>query len=862
MAGVNNKQQLLHWTLATGASNPDYSFLPVLVEGSQQDGGSRLITLGTAGLREARRIINEGTELLGKLSQQALVSGNLPTAARLADEALRRDPYDEKAASVKRQLDKLQKAEATVASQSDPLNVKEFSNEQAVPPSPGTPAPRPQPPAAAPEPERDPVNDGEGRLLQNIEQNNRLMTDLIRTEVESTLREARARMGSDPASIEDSLKVMLGRVVHSPELKAEVRAQMRRQLEAALREASRRASTADILRQQNEVARAAAVDRLQISNELIRKEEKLVQLMDRFNSLMAEGRYVAADEIGEMEVGRLAPDSPIAQSATLTAHMTGARQADLALRMARQKAVVDTLGTVEVALMPFPDDQPVVYPPADEWQELTVRRKKYAATDLKTVSPIEKKIREALESPTRMEFVEMPLQDAISYLKDYHSIEIQLDTRALEDAGIGSDTPVTRTVNGISLRSALRMLLRELDLTYVIKDEMLWITTVDQAETPEMMVQKVYPVADLVIPVQSMGMGGGMMGGGMMGGMGGGMGGGMMGGMGGGMGGGMMGGMGGMGGGMGGGMFSVLDALPSTPTGFQAFAVPEDLKLGPKSKSPTTNSTGRPAGNQPARLRVAPPATKPAGKPVAIELAIPAGTHPEAAWSTYFAAHPKVSDASVKETVRQLMHGRKFGEVVGLTSAALRSGHPQPWMYEAMALAMQAGGSSQKDIERALMSAVDFGQTSDELMYVAQYMARSGLPARALKVFHQIAQIEPLRPEPYLYGLQLAERLHDMEGIRWASLGILKRAWPKDKSAIVDQATHAAAAAVEELKNSNQLDEAARLQAEIDQAKIRDCIVKITWTGDADVDIIVEEPSGARLQLFVAAHQRRGRVDR
>ena len=226
------------------------------------------------------------------------------------------------------------------------------------------------------------------------------------------------------------------------------------------------------------------------------------------------------------------------------------------MRLARQKAVVDTLGTVEVALMPFPDDQPVVYPPADVWQELTIRRKKYAATDLKTVSPIEKKIREALKSPTRMEFVEMPLQDALSYLKDYHGIEIQLDNRALEDAGVGSDTPVTRTVNGISLRSALRTLLRDLDLTYVIKDEMLLITTVDQAETPEMLVQKVYPVADLVIPVRSMGMRGGMMGGGMMGGgmmgggmMGGGMGGGMMGG---GMGGGMM---GGMGGGMGRGMF-------------------------------------------------------------------------------------------------------------------------------------------------------------------------------------------------------------------------------------------------------------------------------------------------------------------
>ncbi len=390
------------------------------------------------------------------------------------------------------------------------------------------------------------------------------------------------------------------------------------------------------------------------------------------------------------------------------------------------------------------------------------------------------------------------------------------------------------------------MMLREMELTYVIKDEMLLITTVDQAETPEMLVQKVYPVADLVIPVRSMGMGGGgMMGGGMMGGgmMGGGMGGGgMMGGMGGGgMGGGMM---GGMGGGMGGGMFSVADELPAEPAGFQAFAVPDDLKLGPKSNSSTAKPAA-PARRQGTAPLIVVPNKKPAGRPVAIELAIPTGTDPEAAWSAYLASHPKVPAGSVRETARQLMHGRKFDEVVGLIRAALRSGHPQPWMYEAMSLAMQAGGSSQKEVERALMSAVDFGETSDELLYVAQYMARIGLQSRALKVFRQVSQIEPLRPEPYMYGLQLAERLHDMEGIRWSSLGILKQAWPKEKSALVGQARRAAMAAVEELKRSNRPEEAAALQEEIDRAKIRDCVVKITWTGDADVDIIVEEPSGA-----------------
>ena len=75
-------------------------------------------------------------------------------------------------------------------------------------------------------------------------------------------------------------------------------------------------------------------------------------------------------------------------------------------------------------------------------------------------------IRDALvdpERPTKMEFTETPLQDAIDYLRDLHGIEIQLDTKALEDAGIGSETPVTRNLHGVSLKSGLRLLLRDME---------------------------------------------------------------------------------------------------------------------------------------------------------------------------------------------------------------------------------------------------------------------------------------------------------------------------------------------------------------------------------------------------------------
>ena len=65
-----------------------------------------------------------------------------------------------------------------------------------------------------------------------------------------------------------------------------------------------------------------------------------------------------------------------------------------------------------------------------------------------------------------------------------------------------------------------------------------------------------------------------------------------------------------------------------------------------------------------------------------------------------------------------------------MINSALRQGQPQPWMYEAMGLAMQLNGNPKDQIERTLMSAVDFGDNADDYMYVAQYMARIGLEKR------------------------------------------------------------------------------------------------------------------------------------
>jgi hypothetical protein len=111
----------------------------------------------------------------------------------------------------------------------------------------------------------------------------------------------------------------------------------------------------------------------------------------------------------------------------------------------------------------------------------------------------EAKIEAALNSRTFMDFTELPLQDAVDYLRESHKIEIQLDRRVLENVNIRPDTPVTINVRGISLKSALRLMLRNMqpELAYIVKDEVLLITTADmEGEQPTTVV---YDVADLVV---------------------------------------------------------------------------------------------------------------------------------------------------------------------------------------------------------------------------------------------------------------------------------------------------------------------------------------------------------------------------
>jgi hypothetical protein len=108
----------------------------------------------------------------------------------------------------------------------------------------------------------------------------------------------------------------------------------------------------------------------------------------------------------------------------------------------------------------------------------------------------EERIRQVLQEPTTIEFIETPFARAIESLKELHQIPIEIDMKALDDVEIPADAPITRVLKGVSLQTALRLLLRDLSLAYRVEDEVLVITTAEEAAKHPS--TRVYPVIDLL----------------------------------------------------------------------------------------------------------------------------------------------------------------------------------------------------------------------------------------------------------------------------------------------------------------------------------------------------------------------------
>jgi hypothetical protein len=114
--------------------------------------------------------------------------------------------------------------------------------------------------------------------------------------------------------------------------------------------------------------------------------------------------------------------------------------------------------------------------------------------DRKPRAASEVAIERALQSQMRssgLQYEDVALEQVVAEIAQEYNILIQIDRVALEDAGLKPTEPVTVRIGGISLRAGLRQMLRPIDLTYIVRDEVMLITTPVVAE--EDLETRVYP---------------------------------------------------------------------------------------------------------------------------------------------------------------------------------------------------------------------------------------------------------------------------------------------------------------------------------------------------------------------------------
>jgi tetratricopeptide (TPR) repeat protein len=835
-ATIQGKSVALSWNVNAVAAADDHSYLPKLIDMVRKDGGVTMPTVGSSGLAEMRRLVNVEAYSLLQLGKQAVAVGSYDQAEKLVNEALRLDPTSGEAKAMQFAVLTARKEGKFTG---DHLKMVKFQQAgdpiapaapaaEVVPAAPAGAAPAGAAPAGAAPADAD-GDPNAGNLLNAAQANARIISQVIQTEVQQGISQARGIMGRDPDSARATLKALSDRLEGVPELDAAVKTQLTEQISTALRAADRQVKQIEESRLVEEAFKAKQQEEARLVRDLMANQQKSEQLMARFENLMDERRYRDAKNTAVL-ARESTPNAPAVLSGITYAEQVDHYAFAMDRRAKKWEGLAGALLEIDRAHVAFADEQPILYPAKETWELLTERRKKFDRISLAQSNEAETRILDELDKRTEVQYLDTQLGDVVNDIELRHKINIELDVAALTADGKGTETIINKTLKDLTLKSALRLILEEQGLTYVIENEVLMITTKAAAETKTP--TRVYPVADLVIPIPVGGMTG--IGGGLGGGAGGGLGmsgGGMGGGMG-GMGGGGMGG-----GGMGGG-----------------FAVEDDLRL--------TGNDPKPAAAKPVQGQA--PAKAPAaldgdalflkGKPEAvaeekpIQLTLEAGADINQAWDAHFAAHTETPGV-IRATVRTLFKAEKPEHAAAVIMAALRHGQAQPWMYEALGLAMESQGARVSEIERALMSAVDFSSRPEDLIAVADYMLKANfgggaLQPRALQLYHQASKLQPARPEPYYYGMKIAQHIDNVEGLKWSTLGIVGQVWSNDQRDIYDEALRTAKGLIARLNAEKKTAEADKFHAELNKALVRDCVVKVSWSGDADVDLLVEEPTG------------------
>jgi len=230
---------------------------------------------------------------------------------------------------------------------------------------------------------------------------------------------------------------------------------------------------------------------------LAKNQQQVADMLAQYRELMKQGKYQEAN-LAALKAKELDPDNVAADAAIRISQIEYRQKYHDKIRDQNEERFWKDL---EIDQGPAVDmDNPLV----ENKERLKVSSKR-TAMDANGIWPkirdrIERDIELKLSIPRTVNFKNTPLRRVIEDLHSLSGINIVPDDDALREQNISLDMPLSLSVENISMKNVLDLLLKQAHLTYVIRNQVLNVTTENNAKGR--LKQVTYSVADLIVPVE------------------------------------------------------------------------------------------------------------------------------------------------------------------------------------------------------------------------------------------------------------------------------------------------------------------------------------------------------------------------
>jgi type II secretory pathway component GspD/PulD (secretin) len=238
---------------------------------------------------------------------------------------------------------------------------------------------------------------------------------------------------------------------------------------------------------------AARIAEEQGLRETLLFKQRIQKLLEEVDGLYRRGEYRSSEKLA-IRVLQLDPLNHDAESWKRKARAAQHDVEFVTTKETHKEAVTQTWEMGEFNHIPYGDL--LVYP--SNWDEICKRPERMAIGAKVSEEQWKLDIRKRLQRKVSFEFVDTPLQEAISFLRSLTNVTMIVDPKVLE----AGPPAINLRVTDMSLDLALGWILRLADLDYAFKDKAIFISRKNAlVEDVEL---RIYDVSDLTLTIQDM----------------------------------------------------------------------------------------------------------------------------------------------------------------------------------------------------------------------------------------------------------------------------------------------------------------------------------------------------------------------